>query len=154
VYKHLFFLETNGSRPSGKSLKELEILRKILSYLQYNKTGLTSFCFCGPYLSLSKHRNYVGGVEVWRHSFVILALDGGELSASRSSRFTSTQNTLLSHWTGDWLGPRDGLVVVERRQILAPPRIELLRNGYVQTLYKPANMAECHITEFAVGWEI
>ena len=48
---------------TGKHLKELEILRKMLSYLQYDETGLTSFCFCGPDLSLSK-QNYAGGAAV------------------------------------------------------------------------------------------
>jgi hypothetical protein len=42
-------------------MKELEIARKTLSYLNYYKTGLTSFCFSGPDLSLKKQRSYVGG---------------------------------------------------------------------------------------------
>jgi hypothetical protein len=42
---------------TGKHMKELEILGKMLSYLKYGKTGLTAFCFSGPQLSLSKQRS-------------------------------------------------------------------------------------------------
>jgi hypothetical protein len=46
---------------AGKHAKVLEIVKKTLSYLNYDKTELTSFCFSGPDLSLKKQRSYVGG---------------------------------------------------------------------------------------------
>jgi hypothetical protein len=46
---------------TGKHVKEFETVWKMLFYLNYDKTGLTSFCFSGPYLSLKKQRSYLGG---------------------------------------------------------------------------------------------
>jgi len=38
-----------------------------------------------------------GGVEILRHSLLTLALDGGEWSASRSSRFIPGERAIDSH---------------------------------------------------------
>jgi hypothetical protein len=46
-----------------------------------------------------------GGVEVYIHVFLTLALDGGEWSASRPGHFTPS-----THSIGDWVDPRGWLV--------------------------------------------
>jgi hypothetical protein len=58
-----------------------------------------------------------GGVDVQTHVFLTSALGGGEWSASQLCRFTSGE--------GAWMGPRTGMVAVERRKILCPPGLEL-----------------------------
>jgi hypothetical protein len=40
-------------------------------------------------LSLSKPRRHILGENVWLHSFITSALDGGEWATSRPSRFTA-----------------------------------------------------------------
>jgi hypothetical protein len=45
--------------------------------------------------------------------FLTLALDGGELTVSRLSCFTSGERAPGAHWIGGWVGPRAGLDVVE-----------------------------------------
>lgn len=39
-------------------------------------------------ISLYTPLSHVGGVEVWRHSFITSAVDGGKRSNSRIGRFT------------------------------------------------------------------
>jgi hypothetical protein len=58
------------------------------------------------------------GVEVSLHSFLTLALDGGEWSASRPGpgRFTPMESAPGIHWIGDWVGPRAGQDAVVRRK--------------------------------------
>jgi hypothetical protein len=48
------------------------------------------------------------------------ALDGDEWSSSRPSGFTAGQRALGTHCIRGWIGPRTGLVDVERRKILPP----------------------------------
>jgi hypothetical protein len=43
------------------------------------------------------------GVEVQLHEFLTSALDGGELSASRSGRFTPRESFPGTHWIGGWV---------------------------------------------------
>jgi hypothetical protein len=50
------------------------------------------------------------------------ALDGGERSASRSSRFTPRERATGTHWIGGWVGPRAGLDAVVKRKIPSPCR--------------------------------
>jgi hypothetical protein len=52
------------------------------------------------------------GVEVLIHTFLTLALDGGEWSASRPSCFTPRERAPGTHWIGDWVGTIDGLDMV------------------------------------------
>jgi hypothetical protein len=47
-----------------------------------------------------------------------LALDGGEMSASRPCRFTPGERTPGTHWIGGWVGLGTGLDAVEKRNIL------------------------------------
>jgi hypothetical protein len=58
-----------------------------------------------------------GGVEV-APSFLTSALDEREWSASRPDHFTPGEIANGTHWIGDWVGPRVGLDVVEKRKIL------------------------------------
>jgi hypothetical protein len=46
------------------------------------------------------------------------ALDGGEWSDSRPSRFTPGERTPYAHWRGGWVGPGAGLDAVEHRKSL------------------------------------
>jgi hypothetical protein len=76
------------------------------------------------------------GVEVYHHAFSTLALDGGEWSASRSSRFNPGKEPPNSHWIGGWVGPKAGLDAVVKRKIFRPcrdsnpPIIQLLAQRY------------------------
>jgi hypothetical protein len=56
----------------------------------------------------------------WRYSSthsLTLALDGGEWSASHTSRFTCRERAPGSHWIGGWVGPRAVLEAVVKRKI-------------------------------------
>jgi hypothetical protein len=50
------------------------------------------------------------------------ALDGGEWSASRPSRFTPREKAPGTHWIGSWVGPRAVLNTVVKRKISSPRR--------------------------------
>jgi hypothetical protein len=50
--------------------------------------------------------------------FFTSALDGGEWSASRPSRFPPGEGAHGTHWIGGWMGPRACLDVMEKRKIL------------------------------------
>jgi hypothetical protein len=52
------------------------------------------------------------GVEVYLHAFLITALDGGELSASRPVSLNPRERAPGTHRIGGWVGPRAGLNVV------------------------------------------
>jgi hypothetical protein len=60
------------------------------------------------------------------------ALDGGEWSASRPSRFTSRERTPGTLWIGGWVGPRAVLDVVVKRKIPSPRRESNPRTPIVQ----------------------
>lgn len=62
-------------------------------------------------ISLYTPWRHVGGVEVWRHSFLTSAVDGGKRSDSRLGRLTYGERILVIHWEG----PRDRLDVLETR---------------------------------------
>jgi hypothetical protein len=46
--------------------------------------------------------------------FLTSALDEGELSASRPSRFTPGERAPGNHWIGGWVNPRAGLDDLEK----------------------------------------
>jgi hypothetical protein len=50
-----------------------------------------------------------------------LALDGGEWSASRPGHFIPWEIDPGIHWIGEWVDPRVGLYIVEKRKSLPPP---------------------------------
>jgi hypothetical protein len=56
-----------------------------------------------------------GGVDVWIHIFLTLALVRGEWPVSRPCRFTTKERTSSTHCIGGWVGPRASLHYLERR---------------------------------------
>jgi hypothetical protein len=59
----------------------------------------------------------------WRCSritFLTLALDRGEWSASHPGHFTPEEGAPSTHWIGGWVGPRASLDTVKKRKTLAP----------------------------------
>jgi hypothetical protein len=58
-------------------------------------------------------------VEVKLHSFLTLALDGGEWLASLSSRFTPEERALCIQLIGGWVDPRAGLGVFGEDEIFS-----------------------------------
>jgi hypothetical protein len=65
------------------------------------------------------------GVEVQLYAFIILALYGGEWSASRPGHFTPGVNSYGIHWIGDWVVLSAGLDAVAER---GSPIIDLASN--------------------------
>jgi hypothetical protein len=66
-----------------------------------------------------------GVLAEWRYSSthsLTSALDGGEWSASRPSRFTPKETAPGTHWIGGWVGPRAVLNSVVKRKIPSPRR--------------------------------
>jgi hypothetical protein len=71
----------------------------------------------------------------WRYSSMhslTSALDGGEWSASRPGRFTSSERSPGTYWIGCWLGPRTVLNAVVKRKIPSPRRESNSRTPIVQ----------------------
>jgi hypothetical protein len=66
-----------------------------------------------------------GGVAVWIHTFLTLALVEGEWSASRPGCFTLGERAPGTHWIGGWVVPRIGLGDVEKRNFLTLSGLEL-----------------------------
>jgi hypothetical protein len=54
-------------------------------------------------------------VQVYLHTFLTSALDGGEFSASRLGRLTPEVRVPDTHWTGGCVGPRAGLDAMVKR---------------------------------------
>jgi hypothetical protein len=71
-------------------------------------------------------------MEVQHHSFLTSALDGGEWSATRPSRFTPRERAPGSHWIGGWVSPRAVLDAVVKRKIPSPRRESNPRTPIVQ----------------------
>jgi hypothetical protein len=91
------------------------------------------------------------------YSFTTSALDGGEWSASRPGRaFIPGERTPGIHWTGGWVGPRDGLYKEDREKILCPCRGSNLDRPVVQPVVRhytawanpaPKLSPYCHLIE-------
>jgi len=60
------------------------------------------------------------GVEVYLHSFLTSALDGGEWSTSCSGHFTPKIRNPGTPWIGGWVGFRAGLDVVVKDSLPLP----------------------------------
>ena len=60
---------------------------------------------------------HMRGMETQLHSFLTSALDGYELSPSRSDRLPRKKKILGTHWMRFWVGPSAGLEVLEARKI-------------------------------------
>jgi hypothetical protein len=69
------------------------------------------------FLCLIRHHvmNMYGGVAIYLHAFLTSAIQGGEWSAWRLSRFTPEERAPGTHWKGRWVGPRAGLDTVKRK---------------------------------------
>jgi hypothetical protein len=87
----------------------------------------------------------------WRYRsthYLILALDGGELSASRPGRFTPRERAPGVHWIGGWVGPRapTGNLTIEpwssRFLVIVSQKIQTLHSysdyptKYIDTVFK------------------
>jgi hypothetical protein len=81
-----------------------------------------------------------GGEDVWIHTFLTSALDGGEWTASHPGRFTPGERAPGTHWIGGWVGPRADLDDVEKRKFLTLPGSELRplgRPAGSHSVYRP-----------------
>jgi hypothetical protein len=79
-----------------------------------------------PMLFLTEHYTMKmhwgsGGIA---HTFLIVALDGSEWSASCPGCFTPRERAPGTHWIGGWVGPRASLNTVVMRNILSPTRTQ------------------------------
>jgi hypothetical protein len=70
-----------------------------------------------------------GGVDVYIHIFLTLALVASEWSASCTCRFTFGERAPGNHWIGGWVGPRADLD--ERRRENSWPYRDLSSNSSV-----------------------
>jgi hypothetical protein len=76
------------------------------------------------FIQYSRSYSRIGGVEVYLHTFLTSALDGGEWSASRPGLFTPRERASGTHWTGGWVGLRASLnAMVKRKKFPAPAGI-------------------------------
>jgi hypothetical protein len=67
-------------------------------------------------LCVTKHHTMktYWGVELYLHTSLTLALDGGEWSASCPGHFTLKEKAPGTYWIGGWEGPKAGLDIVVR----------------------------------------
>jgi hypothetical protein len=78
----------------------------------------------------------IAEMEVQLHSFLTSALDGGEWSASRTSRFISGVRVAGSNCTEGWVGPRAGMddmvkgknpIILPAGNLAPPPRLPVVQ---------------------------
>jgi hypothetical protein len=79
-----------------------------------------------------RHEGVLGELRYRSTHSLTSVLDGGEWSASRSSRFTSKERAPGTHWIGGWVGPRAVLDAVVKRKIPSPRRVSNSRTPTVQ----------------------
>jgi hypothetical protein len=120
--------------------RRIDILRNVVGCLLRINTDnspeglhciLSVWCFAKgkvvPVLILIKHyatKTY--GEWKYRSTFFFTsAVFGGQLSASRPSRFTPGERAPGTHWIGGWVSPRAGLDDVEKRKFLTVRGLEL-----------------------------
>jgi hypothetical protein len=87
-----------------------------------------------------------GVLGEWMYSStrsLTLALDGGEWSASRPSRFSPRERAPSTHLIGGWVGPRFVMDAVVRRKIPSPCQDSNPRTLIIQPI------AECY-TDWAI----
>jgi hypothetical protein len=65
-------------------------------------------------------------LQVYSHTFLTMALNGGEWSASCPGHFTITERDPSTHGIGGCMGPSASLHAVEERKILSLPGFEPL----------------------------
>jgi len=65
------------------------------------------------------------GAEGQRHTFLALALSGGEKSASRPGRLIPMGKSPRTHWTGEWMSPRFSLIAKAKKKNPSLPLPEI-----------------------------
>jgi len=60
---------------------------------------------------------HTGRIEVQLHSFLNLALDGGEWSTPCLIHSPAREGTSSTDGTEGWVGPRESLIILEEREI-------------------------------------
>jgi hypothetical protein len=66
--------------------------------------------------------NSYGGVEVWLHAFITLALDGKEWLASRRCRLTPGETAAHILWIGGWVDFEASMEAMVKRKNTCPFR--------------------------------
>jgi hypothetical protein len=66
-----------------------------------------------------------GGVDIYIHIFLTLALAGGEWSASRPGRFTPGERVPGTHCIRGWVNPRAGLDDMEKGKFFTLPGLKI-----------------------------
>jgi hypothetical protein len=86
-----------------------------------------------------RHEDVLGEWRCSSTHSLTSALDGGEWSASRPGRFTTSERALGTHWIGGWVGPRAGVHAVVKRKIPSPRRETNPRTPIVQPVAQTYN---------------
>jgi hypothetical protein len=97
-------------------------------------------------LCFNRAPHHEGVLGEWRYSSthsLTSALDGGELSASRTGRFTPRERAPGTHWIGGWVGTRAGLEAEVNRKVPSPRR-ESHYTGTNQNHICPATVSLAH----------
>jgi hypothetical protein len=74
-------------------------------------------CPCAQVIKHHAMETY-GGVDVYIHVFLVLALIGSKCSAFHPGRFSPEERALGTHWIKNWVGPRTGVDYVQKRKYL------------------------------------
>jgi hypothetical protein len=83
-----------------------------------------------------------GGGEAQLHTFLISALDGGELLVSSTGRFTSVKKAAATHWIGKWVAPEAVWGRRRREKNLCPCQAS---NPVAQRCTTELTWPQCHI---------
>jgi len=60
-----------------------------------------------------------GGMKVYLHTFLTLALHNGDWSALWPSHFTTRERAPSADWIGDWMDPKTDLEPLAKRKNLS-----------------------------------
>jgi hypothetical protein len=110
---------------SGSCVEASHQEKFILVLLVYKKLSLSISMYhtmkMYPYVTRHHAMMTYGGMEIQLHTFLTLALDEGNWSASCHSHCTMGERACSTHWIGDWVGPRVGLDTVTKRNKYPAP---------------------------------
>jgi hypothetical protein len=73
--------------------------------------GLINSALC--HIDVEETRNIITPFLTW-------ALEGGEWSASQPFHFNPKKTAQISHCTEGWVGPRDSLDIIEKKNLFPP----------------------------------